>query len=193
MDKAALRRGLRVRREASAAAPAVHELIHHQVRGLPEWARILGGSRTVLVYLPLPGEVDTWPLIRELWGRGARTLAPCCCPERSGEMDFLEFQSADELVPGRYDILEPDRQICRLCAPRDADAVLVPALAFDRDGYRLGFGGGYYDRLLSRLDPHILAIGLTFHDTLLDRLPREAHDQPVRVVCTERETIRPQR
>jgi 5-formyltetrahydrofolate cyclo-ligase len=106
-------------------------------------------------------------------------------------MDFLEFRSTDELVPGRYDILEPDRQICRLCAPRDADAVLVPALAFDRDGYRLGFGGGYYDRLLSRLDPHNLTIGLTFHHALLDLLPREAHDQPVRVVCTDRETIRP--
>ncbi|SMP43565.1 5-formyltetrahydrofolate cyclo-ligase [Desulfonatronum zhilinae] len=193
MDKAALRRGLRVRREASAADPAVHERILQQVRGLPEWARILGGARTVLVYLPLPGEVDTWPLIRELWGRGVRTLAPCCCPERFGEMDFLEFRSKDELLPGRYDILEPDRRVCTQCAPHDADAVLVPALAFDRDGFRLGFGGGYYDRLLSRLDPHILTIGPTFHDTLLDHLPREAHDQPVRVVCTERETIRPPR
>lgn len=193
MDKAALRREFRDRRKASAPSPEVHELIHHRVRGLPEWARILCGRKTVLVYLPLPGEVDTWPLIRELWGRGVRTLAPCCCPERSGEMDFLEFRSADELVPGRYDILEPDRRVCIQCAPHDADAVLVPALAFDRDGYRLGFGGGYYDRLLSRLDPRIPTIGLTFHDTLADRLPREPHDQPVHVVCTERETIRPPR
>lgn len=187
MDKSALRRGLRARREDAARALAAHEGIRRRVRGLPEWT----GVRTVLVYLPLPGEVDTWPLIQDLWGRGVRTLAPCCCPGRPGEMDFLEFRSKDDLLPGRYDILEPDRQVCRQCAPHDADAVLVPALAYDRDGYRLGFGGGYYDRLLARLDPRILTIGPTFHETLLDRLPREAHDQPVRVVCTERETLRP--
>ncbi len=187
MDKAALRRGLRAKRGERVVGQEVHDQILDRVRTLPEWT----GLQTVLVYLPLPGEVDTWPLIRELWGRGARTLAPCCCPERAGEMDFLEFRSKDELLPGRYDILEPDRRVCIQCAPHDADAVLVPALAFDRDGYRLGFGGGYYDRLLSRLDPHTLTIGPAFHATLQDRLPREAHDQPVRVVCTEQETIRP--
>ena len=187
MDKAALRRWLRTRRLESSAAPENHKLIQQQVRALPEWDEL----QTVLVYLPLPGEVDTWPLIQELWGRGARTLAPCCSSDRSGEMDFREFRTRDELLPARYDILEPDRRVCLLCAPHDGDAVLVPALAFDRRGYRLGFGGGYYDRLLSRLGSRTLSIGLTFHDTLLDHLPRETHDQPVRVVCTERETIRP--
>ncbi|WP_052812660.1 5-formyltetrahydrofolate cyclo-ligase [Desulfonatronum thioautotrophicum] len=185
MDKAALRRGLRSRRAVSVTAPAVHQLIHRQVRALPEWS----GLQTVLVYLPLPGEVDTWPLIQELWGRGACTLAPCCCPEHCGEMDILEFQSKEQLHPGRYDILEPDRRICGHRPPGEAEAVLVPALAFDRQGYRLGFGGGYYDRLLSRLDPAVLTVGLIPHENLLDHLPWEAHDVPVRVVCTERETL----
>lgn len=190
MDKAALRHRLRTRRRELVASKAVPEhaysQIQHRIRALPEWE----GLQTVLVYLPLPGEVDTWPLIQDLWGRGAHTLAPCCCHTHCGEMDFLEFRSREELLPGRYDILEPDRRICRHCTPQESDAVLVPALAFDRQGYRLGFGGGYYDRLLSRLDPAVLTIGLIGHDSLLDHLPREPHDQPVRVVCTERETIR---
>jgi 5-formyltetrahydrofolate cyclo-ligase len=184
--KAELRAAFLARRRTVSAEDAARHcgLIHDQVRALPGWKDL----NTVLVYLPLPGEVDTWPLVHELWKRGARTLAPCC-RDCTGELDFFEFQAIQDLSPGRFGILEPDRQTCAQRSPEDSDAVLVPALAFDRDGFRLGFGGGYYDRLLSRLGPNMLTIGLGFDFQLVDILPRETHDQPVRVVCTEQETV----
>lgn len=184
--KAGLRAAFLARRRTVSAKDAARRcgLIHDQVRALPGWKDL----NTVLVYLPLPGEVDTWPLVHELWARGARTVAPCC-RDCAGEMDFFEFQTIQDLSPGRFGILEPDRQACPQRSPEDIDAVLVPALAFDRDGFRLGFGGGYYDRLLSRLDQDVPTIGLGFDLQLVDALPRETHDQPVRVICTEQETV----
>lgn len=159
--------------------------IQDRVRKVPGWDAL----RTVLVYLPFQNEADTWGLVHELWARGARTLAPCCRPNCPGEMDLYSFQSVQDLRPGAYAIPEPDPRRCALIDPRECEAVLVPGAAFDRRGYRLGFGGGYYDRLLSRVGPETRTIGLAYDFQIVEALPREPHDKPVQVICTDRQTI----
>lgn len=188
-EKAALRADLLVRREALSPEEAARRSrdVHSRVRALPAWAN----AHVVLVYLPFRNEVDTWGLIRELWSRGARTMAPCCRPACPGEMGLYTFQTVQDLRPGAYSILEPDPRSCALVDPQACECVLVPGVGFDRQGYRLGFGKGYYDRLLPRLRGDALIIGLAYGFQVVDALPREAHDQSVRVVCTDMETIWP--
>jgi len=159
--------------------------IQDRVRNVPGWEAM----RTVLVYLPFQNEADTWGLIHELWARGARVLAPRGRPVRPGEMDLYAFRSVQDLRPGAHAIPEPDPRSCPLVDPRGCDCVLVPGAGFDRLGFRLGFGGGYYDRLLPRLKPNTLIIGLAYDFQIVEHLPRELHDQPVRLVCTDTETI----
>lgn len=161
--------------------------VQENVRQVPGWQEL----RTVLVYLPFQNEVDTWELIHELWGRGASTLAPCCRPECPGEMDFYQFRSLQDLRPGSYTIPEPDPGLCPLVDVRNCECILTPGVAFDRQGFRLGFGGGYYDRLLALTEKNVQTIGLAYDFQIMETLPREPHDQAVQVVCTDKERIWP--
>lgn len=185
--KQKLRSRLLARRRSMTPDEALRRslTIQERVRKIPGWEAL----RTVLVYLPFQNEVDTWGLIHALWGQGVRTLAPCCRPDCPGEMDLYSFQSVQDLRPGIYTIPEPEPLRCALIEPRECEGMLVPGAAFDRHGYRLGLGGGYYDRLLSRIEPQTRTIGLAYDFQVVDALPREPHDQPVQVICTDTETI----
>ncbi|SDB12735.1 5-formyltetrahydrofolate cyclo-ligase [Desulfonatronum thiosulfatophilum] len=159
--------------------------VQERVRELPGWEAM----RTVLVYLPFQNEVDTWDLIHELWGRGVQTLAPCCRPDCPGEMDLYRFRALEDLRPGSYTIPEPDPSRCTMVDPRECEGILIPGVGFDRRGFRLGFGGGYYDRLLALTGAEVRTIGLAYKFQILDDLPLEPHDQSVQVICTDTETI----
>ncbi|GAB6060252.1 5-formyltetrahydrofolate cyclo-ligase [Desulfonatronum parangueonense] len=187
MSKRILRSRLTARRRSMQAEDALRRshAVQERVRELPNWEAM----RTVLVYLPFQNEVDTWELIHELWGRGVQTLAPCCRPDCPGEMDFYRFRSPEDLLPGSYSIPEPDPGRCSMVDPLICDCILTPGVAFDRQGFRLGFGGGYYDRLLALTGVEVLTIGMAYDFQVLDDLPREPHDQSVQVLCTDKETI----
>lgn len=187
MTKPELRAALLAQRRAMAPEKAAGRSrdVHARIRRIPGWTEM----RVVLVYLPFQNEVDTWALIHELWARDAQTLAPCCCPGCPGEMDFFHFQSIQDLRPGPFNILEPEPSVCASGDPLRCDCVLVPGAGFDRQGFRLGFGGGYYDRLLPRLGADTRTIGLAYDFQLLNALPREPHDYPVQVICTDKETV----
>lgn len=126
---------------------------------------------SVFVYVASGSEVDTCPLIDALLRIGKRVAVPRVLSE-PGRMQAVAIASRDELVLGRYKLLEPlpDAPVLR-----DPDLVLTPGLAFTPAGERLGQGGGYYDRYLA-LHPSSLAIGLAFSEQLADRLPAESHD-----------------
>ncbi|MBD2327712.1 5-formyltetrahydrofolate cyclo-ligase [Alkalinema sp. FACHB-956] len=95
------------------------------------------------------------------------------------------WQPGQPLVSGRFGIQEPDPTCPQLCAS-EVDLILVPCLAIDAQGYRLGYGGGFYDRLFSQPDwRSIPAIGICFDFGYCDRLPHDAWDQPLQGVCTE--------
>lgn len=158
------------------------------IRVLPEWKT----ANEVLIYWPIRGELDVRPLITELWQRDCTVLMPRCRPDAYGEMDIACAACEDELTPGPFSIMEPDAKICPpvdTCCP---DLAIIPGVCFDRRGYRLGFGGGYYDRLLATDGMEItLKIGLGYAFQLVEELPIQPWDMPVDIVCTEEELWRP--
>jgi 5-formyltetrahydrofolate cyclo-ligase len=180
--KAALRRQLRAARAAippedrARMARAVEERLF----ALPA----LQGARTVLVFDAFGSEVPTQGIIDRLRREGRRVLLPFL---EGGEMLAAEARPDDPLVPTSYGPREPSDRTP--VDPAEVDVVVVPGLAFDRQGHRIGYGAGYYDRYLARLPARALRVGIGFHLQLVDALPHHADDQPVDVVVTDRETV----
>ena len=133
---------------------------------------------TVAAYYSVGAEPDTRGLVYALWKRGSYVLLPVL--RADGDLDWASYEGPDSLVPGPRGLLEPGEPPRGTEAVARADAVLVPALAVDRAGNRLGRGGGSYDRALARVGPLIPLIALVYDGELLDHVPAERHDVPVR-------------
>ena len=176
LSKRRLRRALfhRLQQQQEEARRRKSETIRRTLGRLAVFRR----SRTVCCYVSLPDEVETWRLIESMLKRGKRVVIPRVAGDR---LQLAELRDpARELVPGAFGVWEPRSR--RTVAPRDLDMVLVPGLAFDRTGNRLGRGRGYFDRLLAKLPTSVPTIGLCFRFQLLDHLPTGPHDRPVRAV-----------
>jgi 5-formyltetrahydrofolate cyclo-ligase len=107
-------------------------------------------------------------------------------------MDIGIVRAESDLVDGAYSIKEPDRSSCEFPQSVSPDIIIVPGVGFDRHGFRIGFGGGYYDRFLSR--PEIascLIVGVCYDFQIIESVPVENWDKPVHALCTEGETIWP--
>ena len=133
---------------------------------------------TIAAYYSVRAEPDTHGLVYALWKRGSYVLLPVL--RADGDLDWASYEGPDSLVPGPRGLSEPGESPRGTDAVARADAVLVPALAVDRAGHRLGRGGGSYDRALARVGPLIPLIALVYDDELLDHVPAEPHDVPVR-------------
>ena len=177
---------------------AASEAIESEVLGLDAWRR----APLVLTYLSFGSEVETCGLVRAAWAAGKRVAVPrCVSRERpSGPepaLAWAEIRSLEGLVPGAFGIEEPPAAWPVLGDEALAPEVvaLVPGLAFDRSGMRLGYGGGYYDRFLGSFSG--VTVGLC-PDALLVRSlagmgATDGYDLPVDVVVSERGVCRPQR
>lgn len=145
---------------------------------LPEVRR----SERILLFLGVPGrEPDTGRLLQALWDLGKETALPRMLPGNG--MEFCRYAQGRPLVRARFGIREPGED--SPAVPKDwGQVVLVPGVAFDREGFRLGFGGGYYDRWLPGSAG--FRVGLCREAVLQERLPRQAHDCRVDVVLTEK-------
>jgi 5-formyltetrahydrofolate cyclo-ligase len=119
-------------------------------------------------------------MARRLHAAGKRLLLPYL--DRTG-MEAAEVRPGDELTPAWYGAREPARRVP--VDPADVDLVVTPGLAFDRDGRRLGYGGGHYDRFLDRLDPRGVRVGIGFAEQLVERVPAGPEDQRVNLVVTD--------
>ena len=138
-------------------------------------------------YWPLGSELDVRPLLLHLKTGGRSVALPVSGP-RGQALTFRDWDPAHPLAAGRYGIQEPGAD-----RPELVPAVLlVPMLAFDRDGHRLGYGAGYYDRTLDALRAirPVLAVGTAFAVQEMDAVPRGAHDERLDWILTERETLR---
>lgn len=150
------------------------------------------GARAVFVYLSTEREIDTTPLVDAAWRAGKRVLAPKIdAAERA--MAPVEIRAWSDCLPGHRGIVEPIDGDPFPAA--DIDLVIVPGLAFDPRGYRLGKGGGFYDRFLA--DPRVRGCrcGFAFEEQVVARVPTEPHDQPVHCLITDdrvREFDRPE-
>lgn len=144
---------------------------------LPE----MGMAGTVAAYYSIGSEPETRRLLYALWKRGTYVLLPLLQPD--GELDWASYEGPDSLVPGPRGLLEPGEAARGVDAIARVDMVLVPALAADGTGSRLGRGGGSFDRALARVGPLIPVIALLYDDELLDAVPAEPHDRPVNSIA----------
>ncbi|NQT89063.1 5-formyltetrahydrofolate cyclo-ligase [bacterium] len=143
-------------------------------------------ARTVMMFVAMPDEVSTLGLIEDAIAAGKTVVLPHV-DRATHRMDARIVRDvAKELVPGAFGILEP--RDCPVADPASIEFVLVPGRAFDREGNRLGRGGGYYDRFLAPLDA--VLCGCAFAAQVVDAVPCEAHDLPVGLIVTEDEVIR---
>jgi len=136
---------------------------------------------TVAAYVSVGSEPSTRALIFTLWKRGSYVLLPLLEP--GGDLDWASYEGPDSLVTGPRGLLQPGEPPRGRTAISSADLVIVPALAVDRRGNRLGRGGGSYDRALARVGPAVPTIALLYDDELLDEVPAAPHDRPVRAVA----------
>lgn len=134
---------------------------------------------TVLLYHSINQEVDTTELIRTLIASDKRLALPVC--RENGKMIFRYIMSEDQLTKGFFSAPEPSAECEEFTSSRHAICV-IPAIAFDREGYRLGYGKGYYDRFLS--DPSIVKIGFVYDELFVDKLPRGRFDIACDLIIT---------
>lgn len=127
-------------------------------------------------------EVDTVPVIEHCWKNGKRIAVPKCNP-LTRTMDFYEIVNFDQLETVYMKLKEPKVSETAYLAPEQIDMMLVPGVVFSRSGYRIGFGGGYYDRYLSNY-PGVTR-SLAFDMQIADSVPVEVHDVPVEGIYTE--------
>lgn len=155
---------------------AAGRALRDAVLGLPE----TGMAGTVAAYLSVGTEPETAALVFALWKRGSYVLLPVLLPDY--DLDWASYEGPDSLRPGPHGLLEPTEPARGVAAIRSADLIIVPALAADTRGYRLGRGAGCYDRALARVGPAVPTIALLYDNELLDEVPAGPLDQRVRAV-----------
>ncbi|MEM9053893.1 MAG: 5-formyltetrahydrofolate cyclo-ligase [Pseudomonadota bacterium] len=140
---------------------------------------------TVALYLPIGSEIDPRPLMDKLVNAGAKFALPCVLDD--GSMIYRHYTRGDPLEKRAFGLLEPFHKVPEV----QPTLILTPLLAFDRQGNRLGYGKGHYDRAIARLreQGRVFICGLAFHGQEVDALPAEPHDIPLDWVMTERGSI----
>jgi len=178
--KAELRARMTALRDALPAAwraEADHAITQRLLSG-PEWT----GVRVVFAYVSFRSEVGTRAILTAALESGRALLVPRVDRERR-EMQACRIHSLDELVPGSWGILEPAE--ATPMEPAQIDLIVMPGLAFDRQGRRLGYGAGYYDRFLHGVRPDCVRLGLAYEVQLLPAVPAGTSDERVSRVITE--------
>ena len=151
------------------------------VAGLPEIER----ARLVLAFASFGRELPTDPLLERLLSAGKTVVLPYV-DAADGAMRAAAIRSLDDLVPGYRGIREPAERLPAAAV----EAAVVPGVAFDARGGRLGYGGGFYDRYLEDIAGGVPVIGVCFDVQVVDEVPVEAHDRRVDIIATERRVIR---
>ena len=180
MDKAALRREVLSRRAALEDRATRSDAIQRHVAVLPEFA----GAGVVGAYVGVGAEVETRALLDLVLGRGDIL----CVPWRDGDDLYLaQILTFDELVPVSFGLLEPPHALARDRAiePGSVDLLLIPGVAFDGTGGRLGHGKGFYDRLLARAGAGPLRAALAFECQVVSEVPMTAGDERMDLIVTE--------
>lgn len=139
---------------------------------------------TLLFYMPIQGEVDVREAIYLGWKRERGILLPRVLKGHQLACYLVEHEG--QLKRGAYQIMEPDPKKAQLINPQTIELAIVPGVAFDRQCYRLGYGGGYYDRFFQQY-PHIQTWGVAYEEQVVPTIHPEEHDQPLQMVLTEKD------
>lgn len=171
---------LRSARRDDAGRRSASEAICAAIRRHAAWT----DARLIAAFFPLPSE----PQIAPLW-ESAGSHGFCFPRVRGTDVELIRIDDPDLLRRADWKLALDELAASPIVAPDAVDLFLVPGLAFTAAGLRLGRGGGYYDRLLSRRAPASTALGVCFHKLLIAHIPHEPHDQSVTAVITERGTF----
>ncbi|HEY3209362.1 MAG TPA: 5-formyltetrahydrofolate cyclo-ligase [Actinomycetota bacterium] len=144
----------------------------------------VAGVETILLFYSFGSEVPTAGMIQRLLDTGTRVLLPFL---EGSDMRAAELRPGESLAATTYGPKEPSQRVP--VDPAEVDTVITPGLAFDAQGYRLGYGGGHYDRYLRRLRRDSFRVGIAFHLQVVSSVPHGPEDQPLDFVVTDQETI----
>ncbi len=182
-EKQAIRVEIRRHRVALPDKEGLSRAIWTRIVALPEYRQ----ARRVVLYMDHRSEVHTRPFLNDVWLSGKQIVVPYCEGDR---LELFRLDHPDELEPGMLGILEP-RSHWRLAVERavrvePGDLVIVPGVAFDRAGGRIGQGAGYYDRLLANAPAGVPRVGVAFECQLVEAIPQLAHDVRMHRVVTDK-------
>lgn len=172
-------------------APQVKSQMDEQVLSRLTRLNQYTNASVLLTYVSTTIEVDTRAFIARALADGKRVGVPRCVPN-TRQMEFYEISSLEELSPGTFGVLEPTPDPARLLSPTVGGVCIVPGLCFDHNGYRLGYGKGYYDRFLSAYTG--LTVGICYTACVRGSLYHGRFDRPVDLLVTERfirRTVKP--
>lgn len=181
MEKERLRR--KIRRIRSGMEDSEKKILDDVIFGKVINLEEVKGAKVVATYVSKKEEVDTHMLIEKLIGEGKKVIVPFV--ERDGLM-FSEIKGLEELEIGSFGVLEP--KVKRKYDVYSADVIIVPGVVFDKNGYRIGYGGGYFDKVLKKFEGK--KIGIAYDFQVVDKVPREKHDVPVDILVTEKSVRR---
>ena len=142
-------------------------------------------AKTIMLYLDFNNEVMTNDLVIKLINLGKKIASPVTI---LSEKKLIPYQITDlknEVQYSTYNIREPKPECCSIVDINDIDVIIVPAVAYDKDCYRLGYGGGFYDRFLKNINSNTITIGVAFDLQVFDKIPKEAHDAQLDYIMTE--------
>lgn len=167
-----------------AAAAAASGAACEALIALPEFR----DARSVMLYSPIPGEVDCVAAALSAWQDEKTVLLPKVSPTQRHMIAVRCTSLDDEMDVGAFGIREPAEG--EPWPAEDLDFIVVPALAYDRKGFRLGRGGGFYDRFLAQPGMRAATCGLAFSEQVVEEVPVETHDHPIEILVTDREVLR---
>lgn len=156
------------------------ENIFRRIISLPEYQ----SCSLILTYVSTETETDTLCLIRKSFDDG-KTVAVPRSVDKDGNMTFHEIHSFNDLKKGYFGISEPDPEKCREIIAFDGGMCIVPALSYDKQGYRIGYGKGFYDRFFAAHED-ILKVGICYSEFMETSLPHDKFDVPADIVITEK-------
>jgi 5-formyltetrahydrofolate cyclo-ligase len=186
-DKGEVRRALAEARRGLSAPERLE-----RSRRIATACRSLRGfssAGVICSYVGFREEVETAELISELLREGRRVAVPVHLHGADQPLVFAEIESLAELLPNHFGIPQPRRETARFLDTASIPLFLVPGLAFDTAGRRLGYGLGFYDRAFAAAAPGALKVGLAFDCQIIERVPADAHDVPMDFVVTEDRVI----
>jgi 5-formyltetrahydrofolate cyclo-ligase len=147
-----------------------------------------GTSRVLVIYSAIHNEVDTQSIMQHAWNDGKCIAFPAVVGHT---LAFQEVKAVSSLQEGAFGILEPC-PTCRKFSPDEIDVFIVPGVAFDLNGYRVGYGKGYYDRTLHRMENLGRLVGVCYDFQLVEKIVGEPHDVQMDIIITEKRIIRRQ-
>lgn len=166
--------------------PQLHKLKSDQIKKKLLMEENVKNSKMIGITLSAFPEVETWGIIEDLWAQGKSVAVPKCHPTTRG-MTFYEITSFEQLEVVYMKLKEPIPALTRKVDPSEIDLLIVPGVVFDMSGYRIGFGGGYYDRYLSRYKGSTISLAFDFQ--LNDSVPVQQFDLPVECILTESKRV----